>query len=75
MLVVSGSRYFKNAVLVNNHGRQSGVEIFRRAMALGHSFETVPSIKYKGSAIPARKMTPEAAEAQYQELHGEDEDR
>ena len=68
MLVVSGSRFFKNQVLVNNHGRQSGVEIFRRAMALGWSFETVPKITFKPK-VPARKMTPEAAEAQYKERH------
>ena len=48
MLVVSGSRYVKNRVLVNNPARQSSAEIFRRAMALGHSFETVPKITYKG---------------------------
>jgi len=63
--VVSGSRYFKNAVLVNNHGRQSGVEIFRRAMALGHSFETVPSIKYTAPVVP-RKFAPKEAEARYE---------
>ena len=52
MLVVSGSRYVKNQVLINNPGRQSSVEIFRRAMALGHSFETVPTVKYTGKAPP-----------------------
>lgn len=52
MLVVSGSRYAKNQILINNPGRQSSVEIFRRAMALGHSFETVPTVKYTGKAPP-----------------------
>ena len=56
MLLVSGTRFFKNGILVNNPGRQSSAEIFRRAMALGHSFETVPKIKYSGK-VPPRTYT------------------
>ena len=57
MLVVSGSRYVKNRVLVNNPARQQSTEIFRRAMALGHSFETVPKITYKGWKAQPRLYT------------------
>ena len=63
MLLVSGTRFFKNGILVNNPGRQSGAEIFRRAMALGHSYETVPKIKYSGK-VPPRTYT-YTAEAGY----------
>ena len=55
MLVVSATRYIKNSVLVNNPARQTSTEIFRRAMALGHSFEVVPNLTTKGDyALPAR---------------------
>ena len=57
MLVVSGSRYVKNRVLINNPARQQSTEIFRRAMALGHSFETVPKITYKGWKAQPRLYT------------------
>ena len=57
MLVVSGSRYVKNRVLVNNPARQTSAEIFRRAMALGHSFETVPKVTYKGWKVGPRLYT------------------
>ena len=51
-LVVSASRFGKNRVLVNNPGRQSSMEIFRRTMALGHSFESVPKVTHKGTIPP-----------------------
>ena len=52
MLLVSVSRYGKNSVLTNNPGRQSQAEIFRRAMALGLSYEVVPKATYKGKMVP-----------------------
>ena len=55
MLVVSATRYIKNSVLVNNPARQTSTEIFRRAMALGHSFEVVPNLTAKGDyKLPPR---------------------
>ena len=56
MLVVSASRFVKNRVLVNNPGRQTSMEIFRRTMALGHSYESVPKVKFEGK-IPPRLYT------------------
>ena len=61
MLVVSATRYVKNSVLVNNPARQTSTEIFRRAMALGHSFEVVPNLETgKGYKLPARVVKPGA---------------
>ena len=59
MLVVSATRYVKNSVLVNNPARQTSTEIFRRAMALGHSFEVVPNLETgKLYKLPARVVKP-----------------
>ena len=59
MLVVSATRYVKNSVLVNNPARQTSTEIFRRAMALGHSFEVVPNLETgKLYKLPARVVEP-----------------
>ena len=59
MLVVSATRYVKNSVLVNNPARQTSTEIFRRAMALGHSFEVVPNLETgKAYKLPARVVKP-----------------
>ncbi len=59
ILVVSATRYIKNSMLVNNPARQTSTEIFRRAMALGHSFEVVPNLETgKGYKLPARVVEP-----------------
>ena len=52
MLLVSVTRFAKNGMLVNNPARQSAAEIFRRAMALGLSFEVVPKLTFKGKVPP-----------------------
>ena len=44
LLLVGVTRYAKNTVILNNPARQSSVEIFRRAMLLGRSFNTVPTV-------------------------------
>ena len=44
MLLVGVSRFAKNSVVVNKASRQAQIEIFRRTMLLGLSYETVPSI-------------------------------
>ena len=67
MLVVSATRYVKNSVLVNNPARQTSTEIFRRAMALGHSFEVVPNLETGGEyKLPARVMDPTKAAATFE---------
>ena len=56
MLLVGVGRFAKNSILVNNPARQSKVEIFRRAMALGLSYEKVPKAEFKGKLPP--RVTP-----------------
>ena len=52
IVLVGVGRYVKNQVLTNNPGRQQQVEIYRRAMLLGLSYEVVPKVKYVGTLRP-----------------------
>ena len=44
MFLVGVSRFAKNSVVVNKASRQAQIEIFRRTMLLGLSYETVPKV-------------------------------
>jgi len=53
IVLVGVGRYLKNQVVTNNPGRQQQVEIYRRAMLLGLSYEIVPKIKYVAREDPS----------------------
>ena len=56
IVLVGVGRYLKNQVVTNDPGRQQQVEIYRRAMMLGLSYEIVPKIKYVAPQVPPAPM-------------------